>query len=174
KWPRDYDTHVMKFDYSFGTQNQMFARVNFGEGRLLFPRSHDGIAAGPAGSAGNRVRRPHWGIAFNDTHLLSAHTTIDFRLGYARGIEDNKPWSDGFNPVTLGFPQSYRNLIQGPAFPTVAVTDIQQLAGSPLIRDPGDTWSLQPSVSMQRGSHLFKAGGEGRLIRGNFFRNLAP
>jgi outer membrane receptor protein involved in Fe transport len=174
KWPRDYDTHVMKFDHSFGTMNQMFARMNFGEGRLVFPRSHDGVAAGPAGSAGNRVRRPHWGIALNDTHLISPQTTFDVRIGFARGVEDNKPWSDGFDPVTLGFPQSYGNLIQGLAFPTVTVTDIQQLAGSPLINDPGDTWSVQPSVSLQRGSHLLKTGGEWRLIRGNFFRNLNP
>ena len=175
KWPRDYDTNVMKFDHSFGPNNQMFARVNFGEGRLVFPRSFDGVAAGTApGGAGNRVKRPHWGIAFNDTHLISAQTTVDVRVGYARGIEDNKPFSDGFDPVTLGFPQSYRNLIQGLAFPTVSATDFMSLAGSPLIYDPGDTWSLQPSVSMQRGSHLFKAGGEGRLIRGNFFRNTAP
>jgi hypothetical protein len=175
KWPRDYDTYVMKFDQSFGTRNQMFARVNFGEGRLVFPRSFDGVAAGTAPSgAGNRVRRPHFGIALNDTHLINPTTTIDVRIGYARGIEDNKPWSDGFDPVTLGFPSSYRNLIQGLAFPSVNVTDIMPLAGSPLIYDPGDTWSLQPSVSMYRGGHLLKLGGEGRLIRGNFFRNTAP
>jgi hypothetical protein len=175
KWPRDYDTNVLKFDQSFGTKNQMFARINFGEGRLIFPRSFDGIAAGSSPSgAGNRVTRPHWGIAFSDTHLISPRTTFDLRLGFARGIEDNKPWSDGFDPETLGFVKGYRNLIQGLAFPTVSVTDIMSLAGSPLIRDPGDTWSLQPSVSTLRGSHLVKFGGEGRLIRGNFFRNTAP
>ncbi|MBI3210305.1 MAG: TonB-dependent receptor [Candidatus Solibacter usitatus] len=171
KWPRDYDTHVIKIDQSFGTKNQMFARVNFGEGRLVFPRSFDGAASG---GGGNRVKRPHKGIAFSDTHLLSAHTTIDVRLGYARGIEDNKPWSDGFDPTTLGFVPSYKNLTQGLAFPTVNVTDFQGLGGSPLIKDPGDTWSLQPSASSQRGSHLIKIGGETRLLRGNFFRNLNP
>jgi hypothetical protein len=153
----------------------MFVRINKGEGRLVFPRSFDGIAAGTSpGGAGNRVRRPNFGIAFNDTHLINPSTTLDFRLGYARGIEDNKPWSDGFDPITLGFPAAYRSLTQGLAFPTINVTDFMSLAGSPLIYDPGDTWSLQPSVSHQRGKHLFKFGGEGRLIRGNFFRNTAP
>jgi hypothetical protein len=175
KWPRDYDALTMKFDHRISANNSMFVRVNKGEGRLVFPRSFDGVAAGSApGGAGNRVRRPHFGVALNDTHLLSPNTTLDVRLGYARGIEDNKPWSDGFDPVTLGFPQSYAQLIQGLAFPTVNVTDIMPLAGSPLIYDPGDTWSLQPSISMQRGKHLVKTGGEGRLIRGNFFRNTAP
>ena len=175
KWPRDYDALTMKFDHRISASNSMFVRVNKGEGRLVFPRSFDGVAAGTSpGGAGNRVRRPNFGVALNDTHLLSPNTTLDVRLGYARGIEDNKPWSDGFDPVALGFPQAYGQLIQGLAFPTVNVTDIMPLAGSPLIYDPGDTWSLQPSISLQRGKHLFKTGGEGRLIRGNFFRNTAP
>jgi hypothetical protein len=175
KWPRDYDTWVMKFDHNFSSRNQMFARMNFGVGKLVFPRGFDGIAAGTApGGSGNRVRRPHFGIAFNDTHLISPRATLDFRIGYARGVEDNKPFSDGFDPVSLGFPASYKNLIQGLAFPTTNVTEMLQLGGSPLIYDPGDTWSLQPSTSIQFSSHLVKFGGEGRLVRGNFFRNTAP
>lgn len=175
KWPRDYDTIVTKFDHQISQKNQMFVRINQGEGRLVFPRSHDGIAAGSApGGGGNRVQRPHIGIALNDTHLISPSTTLDVRLGYARGIENNRPWSDGFDPVSLGFPASYRGLIQGLAFPTINVTEFNQLAGSPLIYDPGDTWSLQPNVSKQHGKHLFKAGGELRLLRGNFFRNAHP
>jgi hypothetical protein len=175
KWPRDYDAIVLKIDQQISQNNQMFVRINQGEGRLVFPRSHDGVAAGSApGGGGNRVKRPHVGIAVNDTHLLNPSTTIDVRVGYARGIENNRPFSDGFDPATLGFPASYRNLIQGLAFPTINVNEFNSLAGSPLIYDPGDTWSLQPSLSKQSGKHLFKAGGELRVVRGHFFRNLHP
>lgn len=170
KWPRDYDSIVLKFDHYFSTRNQMFVRLNKGEGRLVFPRSCDCIAA----NQGNRVKRPHFGLAINDNHLINPSTTFDVRLGFARGIEDNKPWSDGFDPVSLGFVNSYRNLTQGLAFPTVNVTDFTTLGGSPLIKDPGDTWSLQPSLSKQQSNHLIKTGGEVRLIRGNFFRNTNP
>ncbi|MEX2260507.1 MAG: TonB-dependent receptor [Bryobacteraceae bacterium] len=170
KWPRDYDTLVLKFDHQFSLRNLMFVRVNQGEGRLVFPHRFDGDATGGR----NRVRRPHFGVAISDTFLLSPRTTMDVRLGYARGVEDNKPWSDGFDPVSLGFPSSYGSLIQGKAFPTIGVSDFESLAGSALILDPGDTWSLQPSVSMQRGRHLYKIGGEGRLLRGNYFRNTHP
>jgi hypothetical protein len=175
KWPRDYDTNVVKIDHSFGSANQMFSRINFGEGRLIFPRSHDGIAAGTGnGNPGTRVKRPHFGLAFSDTHSINPQTTVDVRLGYARGIENNRPWSDGFDPVTLGFPASYRSVIQSLAFPNINVTDMMSLGGAPFIYDPGDTWSLQPSLSMQRGSHVLKTGGETRLIRGHYFRNTAP
>ncbi len=170
KWPRDYDSIVLKFDHYFSSKNQMFVRMNQGLGTLVFPRSCDCIGA----NQGNRVRRPHFGLAINDNHLINSSTTLDIRLGYARGVEDNKPWSDGFDPTSLGFVSGYNRLIQGLAFPTVSVTDFTSLGGSPLIKDPGDTWSLQPSLSRQQSKHLIKVGGEVRLLRGNFFRNTAP
>lgn len=170
KWPRDYDAVVVKIDQHFGANNHMFVRVNQGEGRLVFPHRFDGVATGGA----NRVKRPHFGIAVSDTMTLSPRMTLDLRLGYARGIENNRPFSDGFDPVSLGFPSSYRNLIQSRAFPTIAVADFEGLAGSPFIFDPGDTWSFQPAATRQSGRHLLKMGGEVRILRGNFFRNLHP
>src|SRR5688572_8565295 len=140
KWPRDYDAYTMKFDHQFSQNNQMFVRLNLGEGRLVFPHFFDGIAS----DGRNRVTRPHYGIAFSDTISVSARTTVDVRLGYARGIENNRPWSDGFDIAALGFPSSFVNMVQSKAFPLVRVTDFLNLAGSPYIQDPGDTWSLQP------------------------------
>jgi len=170
KWPRDYDSIVVKIDHQISQRNQMFVRLNKGEGRLVFPHRFDGIAT----DGRNRVKRPNFGIAFTDTVLLNPTSTVDFRLGYARGIENNRPWSDGFDLAGLGFPSSFLNLIQSRAFPIIRVSDFEGLAGSPFIYDPGDTWSLQPSISLQRGKHLFKTGGDFRLSRGNYFRNTSP
>ncbi len=170
KWPRDYDATVLKFDHQFSSRNQMFVRINKGEGRLVFPYSFEEIAT----SGRNRVTRPNFGVAISDTILLNPSTTVDVRLGYARGTENNRPWSDGFDPVTLGFPSSYLRLTQSLAFPQIGVSEIEPLANSPYIFDPGDTWSLQPNLSMQRGKHLLKTGADLRLSRGNYFRNLTP
>lgn len=170
KWPRDYDAITIKVDHEFTQNNRMFVRVNQGEGRLIFPHRFDGIASGGR----NDVKRPHFGTAISDTHLLNPSTTVDVRLGYARGVENNRPWSDGFDPTALGFASNYGSLIQSKAFPTINVTDFESLAGSPYIYDPGDTWSLQPSMTKQSGKHLVKFGADMRLIRGNFFRNLNP
>ena len=170
KWPRDYDATVIKIDHTFNPNHQMFGRLNFGEGRLIFPHRFDGVATGGR----NNVKRPNFGIALSDTHILSPTTTFDVRIGYARGVENNRPWSDGFDLAALGFPASYQNLVQTKAFPTLNVSDFEGLAGSGYIFDPGHTWSLQPSVTMQRNKHLLKYGGEVRLSRGNYFRNLNP
>jgi hypothetical protein len=170
KWPRDYDSIVMKFDHHSSSRNQMFVRMNLGEGRLVFPFSFDAVAT----SGRNRVKRPHFGVALNDTMLINPTTTVDLRLGYARGVENNRPWSDGFDLASLGFPASYLRLIQSPAFPQIGVSEMETLANSPYIYDPGDTWSLQPNISMQRGRHLVKAGADLRLSRGHYFRNTTP
>jgi hypothetical protein len=170
KWPRDYNMWVMKFDHQLGTRHQMFMRMNYGTALLVYPHQFDGIA-----TPGRDINdRPHFGVALNDTYSISPRTILDVRLGFARGIERFRPWSDGFDVNSLGLPAAYGNLVQSRAFPTISTTGFQGLSGSRYFEDPADTWSLQSSVSLQRGSHLFKIGGEGRLIRGNFYENRAP
>ncbi len=170
KWPRNYNAIVAKVDHNFSQNHQMFARVNYGTALLVFPHQFEGVAT----PGRNVVNRPHFGVALNDTYTLTPRNILDLRFGYTRGMERNRPWSDGFDLSSLGFPSSYQNLVQSRAFPTISVTGFQGLAGSPYVEQPGDTWSLQGSISMQRGKHLFKTGGEGRLIRGNFFTNNSP
>jgi len=169
KWPRSYDPIVVKLDHQFSPKHQAFARLNYGIGRLVFVFDFDGLAT----PSRNRVRRPHFGISLSDTYSISPRTTLDFRLGYARGKEERRPWSDGFDLTSLGFPTSFQNLVQSRSFPIIRVTGFQGLAGSEYMEQPGDTWTLQPSISMQRGKHLFKTGGEGRLLRGHYFFNTA-
>ncbi len=170
KWPRNYNALVAKVDHNFGPRHQAFVRVNYGTALLVFPHQFNGIAT----PGRNVVNRPHFGIALNDTLTLSPRNILDVRLGYNRGKEQNRPWSDGFDLTSLGLPASYQNLAQSRAFPTISVTGFQGLAGSPYVEQPGETWSLQSSISLQRGKHLIKTGGEARLIRGNFFTNSSP
>jgi hypothetical protein len=168
KWPRDYNMYSVKADHHFSEGYTTFVRVNYGTALLIFPFDFDGIATGER----NVVNRPHFGVSWGNTFLLSPRRTFDVRVGFARAKEDNKPWSDGFDLAQLGFPQSFINGVQNQAFPNIRVTGMMNLAGSPLINDPGYTWTLQPSLAEQRGKHLLKYGADLRLLYGNFFRNL--
>jgi hypothetical protein len=170
KWPRNYNMFAGKFDHQFSVKHNTFVRVNYGTALLVFPHEFDGIAS----PGRNVVNRPHFGVAWGNTFLLSPRTTLDVRLGFARAKEDNQPFSAGFDLTSLGFPATYSNLVQGRAFPTIRVTGFQGLAGSPLIVDPGNTYTLQSNLAMQRGKHIFKYGADLRLLYGNFFRNLNP
>ena len=170
KWPRNYDMTVVKFDHKFSDAWTTFFRFNKGKGLLVFPFDFNGIAT----QGRNIVNRPNKGISWGNTVLLNPHTTFDVRLGYARGKEDNAPWSGGFNLASLGFPSQYVGLVQQQAFPTIGVSGFNVLANSPLIGDVGHTYGLQANVSHQRGKHVVKVGTDIRLLYGNFFRNTNP
>jgi hypothetical protein len=170
KWPRDYNMLVVKSDHHLGPRHQTFVRLNYGTAKLVYPHFFDGIA-----TPGRDVNlRPHAGIALNETFSINARTTLDARLGWANGVERFIPWSDGFDLGALGFPDSFTRLVQRPSFPIIGVSGFLGLSGSRFQEEPGNTYSLQSSVSHQRGRHLIKAGGEGRLVRGSFFRNGVP
>lgn len=170
KWPRSYDMFVTKIDHQFSTRYNTFFRMNIGRALLIFPQEFEGIAT----PGRNVVNRPNFGISWGNTVLISPRTTFDVRLGFVRGKERNRPWSDGFDLTSLGFPQQFANLAQSSAFPIIRVAGFQGLAGSAYIEDPGQTWTLQSNVATQRGRHLLKTGIDFRLLYGNFFRNTAP
>jgi Carboxypeptidase regulatory-like domain len=170
KWPRNFDMYAFKFDHLFSEKYSTFFRLNTGEGFFNFPYQFEGI-----GTPGrNVVTRPHRGFAWGNSFLLSAATTLDVRLGYANGIERNRPWSDGFDLASVGFSPEYLNLVQSAAVPTISLAGFQSLAGSPYIENAGHTWSLQSNVSQVRGKHLLKVGADLRLLYGNFFGNNHP
>jgi len=170
KWPRNYDMFVTKIDHRFSNAWNTFFRLNKGNGLLVFPNDFNGVAT----QGRNVVNRPNIGASWGNTFLLNTSTTFDVRLGYARGKEDNVPWSNGFDLASLGFSPQFIGLTQSAAFPTIGVTGFNGLANSPLIADVGHTYVLQTNVSHQRGKHVFKTGADLRLLYGNFFRNTNP
>ncbi len=171
KWPRDYNTYVGKIDHQFSDSWTTYFRFNYGNSLLIFPHEFDGIAS----RGRNVVNRPHKGFSWGNTKLLNARTTFDLRIGAAWGMEKQRPFSDGYDLSSLGFSESYINLTQSRAFPQVNFAGgLQGMANSGFLQQPGYSWFLQPSMTLARGRHLFKVGGEGRLLYGNFFSNPAP
>ncbi|MBI1354436.1 MAG: hypothetical protein GC160_08820 [Acidobacteria bacterium] len=170
KWPRNYDAFIGKGDHKFSDNWNMFVRVNRGTGTLIFPHQFDGIAS----PGRNVVDRPHFGASIGNTILLNPRTTFDVRLGYTWGTENRLPYSDGFDLTSLGFSQQFAGMVQRAAFPQMSFSGFQGLSTTDWQSNPGNTWTLQPSVSMMRGAHLIKIGGDARLIYGNFFSNQQP
>jgi hypothetical protein len=170
KWPQSRDSIVLKLDHQLTAKHQTFLRFNKGDALFNFNYDFDGLAT----PGRNVVNRPHMGIAINDTYLISARTVLDTRIGYAFGKEQQRPWSDGFDLRSVGFPASYVGYSQDPSFPIIRVSGFQGLAGSGYKEQPGYTYSLQSSLSTQREKHLLKFGGEGRLVRGNYMTNNTP
>jgi len=170
KWPTTRNGYVVKVDHQLTARHQTYARFNTGGAFFNFNYDFDGLAT----PGRNVVNRPFKGIAINDTYMINPSTTLDTRLGYAFGKEQQRPYSYGFDLASLGFAQQFVNLVQYKAFPTIGVSGFQGLAGSGYQDKPGYTYTAQSSVSMQRGRHLFKTGGEIRQMRLNQLANGSP
>ncbi|MCC6859437.1 MAG: carboxypeptidase regulatory-like domain-containing protein [Bryobacterales bacterium] len=170
KWPTTRDGYVVKIDHQLTQKHQTYTRFNMGDAYFNFNYAFDGLAT----TGRNVVNRPNKGLAINDTYMINPRTTLDTRVGYAYGKEQQRPYSFGFDLGSLGFSPQFVNLAQYKAFPSISISGFQGLAGSGYVEQPGYTYSLQSSLSMQRSKHLFKTGTEIRLLRGNFFKNNVP
>ena len=171
KWPQTRSVWILKFDHKLTEKNQMFVRLNSGDAFFNFNYDFPGIAT----PGRNVVHRPNKGIAIDDTYLITPSTVLDTRIGYAYGKEQQQPFSAGFDLASLGFPQSFVNAVQFQNFPTVSVSGFETLEGGVGFKEqPGYNYSVQSSLSMQRGKHLLKTGVEFNLLRGNFLSNTYP
>jgi hypothetical protein len=166
-----YDITTMKFDHTISQKQQMFVRLNFGPGTVGNPYSFTGIA-----SPGNYTnQRPNRGLAISDTYIFSPRIAADFRFGIARGDNTTTPFSSGFDVSALGFSQSFLNSgLQGKVFPSIGVSDMTGLGNGGFAGNPGTSFNTADAVTISTGKHLFKTGGEVRVIRGNYFANSAP
>jgi hypothetical protein len=112
KWPQTRDAYVMKFDHQFTPNHQLFTRLNVGDAYFNFNYDFDGIAT----PGRNVVNRPNKGIAVNDTYLISPRLPRHpHRLCLRKNSQ--RPYSDGFDLVSLGFPAAFANSVQAAAIP---------------------------------------------------------
>ncbi len=171
KFRGSYDITTMKFDHTISSKQQMFVRLNFGPGTVGNPYNFTGIA-----SPGNYTnQRPNKGLAISDTYIFSPHIAADFRFGVARGDNTTTPFSSGFDVSPLGFSQAFLNSgLQGKVFPQISVNDMSGLGNGGFGANPGTSFNTADAVTISMGKHLFKTGGELRVIRGNYFSNSAP
>jgi hypothetical protein len=170
KWPTRNNVWIMKFDHKLSDKHQLFLRTNTGTGFFNFNYDFPGLAT----PGRNVVHRPNKGIALDDTFLISPSTVLDTRVGLAYGKEQQQPFSAGFDLASLGFNPSFIKATQFQNFPTIGVSGFESLGGVGWKEQPGYNYSLQSSLSMQRGKHLYKTGVQFNLLRGNFLSNNNP
>ena len=171
KWPTRNNVWITKFDHRLSDKHQLFVRTNTGTGFFNFNYDFPGLAT----PGRNVVHRPNKGVAVDDTYLISPRTVLDTRIGLTYGKEEQQPFSAGFDLASLGFPQSFINATQFKNFPNIGVSGFETLEGGVGWKEqPGYNYSLQSSLTMQRGKHLLKTGVQFNLLRGNFISNTYP
>lgn len=117
-------------------------------------------------------------IVLSDTYLFNPTTILDVRASYLRFAYDRTSLTEGFDLTQLGWPASMNSQVVYRVLPNVNVTGYNGVWSSSgtgsTIMARNDVYALVPSLTMIRGSHSFKFGGEVRRNTHNYYQQNNP
>ena len=151
---------VGKVDHNFSANDRAFFRWAENERNEIGNRGN-AIRSGPAQDGQLPLVRSNRAVVGDWVHIFGAGTVFNLRGGYTYFLE----WSqsvDAFNfDATEFWPSSLVEQLPsrplGGIFPRIEVDDFEQLSrGTSPNRNKN--WSLQPNVSLTRGSHNIRSG----------------
>ena len=163
----DANQFDVKVDENLSDRNRFLAR--YSHRKLDFPAPN--VLPGNLAPYDNVLNQPQIvnNAGFDLTHNLSPTFLLDFRYGFGRSLLLFTAHSDGFDPVTLGFPSYIDANSDRLMFPGIVPTNYLSLGGqgSSFRHNAFEThnWSLNNSKVLT--GHLLKFGFEARLVRVN-------
>ncbi|MEO7143091.1 MAG: TonB-dependent receptor, partial [Bryobacteraceae bacterium] len=153
-----FNNFVARMDQNFGDKERVYARYAYNN-QLLHDDTNElpGMAADPR--YGNKVNNA---FVFDSVTILSPSSTLDLRASVNRWLQDYQPPNYGsYNATAIGWPASLVSQFPEPRrFPYFTLSNYQSLgsSGSNIWLAPTTTISLQPSIALQHGRHIIKAG----------------
>ncbi|MGH9397620.1 MAG: carboxypeptidase regulatory-like domain-containing protein [Terriglobia bacterium] len=162
------DIFDVRIDHQISQRNQIFGRISY-EKRQSVQDNYLGTVA----SSARRIIDNFRNVVLGDTFTISPTLINDVRLGYTRAHANQKPFSTGFDPTTLGFPSFIKDRSNLLVFPDVAVsgnTDLTELGARGFNDQPRNTAAVFESLVKVHGSHTFKMGFDYELLNFNPFQ----
>jgi hypothetical protein len=155
----------VRVDHNLTAKQKIFARYSnryySSAPNALFPQQ-DAVAEGLIN--GEDFAR---GFTFGHTMTLNEKTLLDTRLGFSRTLYNYLNTSLGFQDSTLGLPGTLDAAGGTPTFPVFSPAGYTGLGNNGNRHNAFMNYSLLSSLTLVRGSHTFKIGFDGRLIRVN-------
>jgi Carboxypeptidase regulatory-like domain len=157
---------VGKVDHNFGPNNRFFAR--WGQNNRNEIRNFNPIRSGAAQDGQLPLIRTNEAFVADWVSILGPTTVLNIRGGYSEFIEIAR--SDeafGFDAATLGFDPALVAQLPYHVFPRIqgnVAAELTNLARNNHSTVPSRTWSIQPNLSMTRGSHNIRTGLDMRYI----------
>ncbi|MGI8784637.1 MAG: TonB-dependent receptor domain-containing protein [Acidobacteriota bacterium] len=128
---------------------------------VLFP---EGLAN--AEGRVNQEDHVHSGMA-DYTQTLSPNTVLSGRLGFSRTLFIFNNQGLGFKPSSLGLPAAIDQAVDRQMFPRFNASNYVSLGGNDHRYNAFMNYTASASISKVLGSHTWKMGFEGRMIRVN-------
>jgi hypothetical protein len=168
------DQFDVKIDHHVSNSNTLFGRFSLGDSTTPNPGSFDGFI----GAGSNNILNSRHAV-IGDVHIFSPNVVNEFRMGYTRTNSSQVPLG-----LAQGVQFANQNKIGLFPFPVQGFPALQfafsgQTSGALQFSTIGggapnlaieNTFHFADSVSITRGQHTFKAGGELRRYR---FDNIA-
>lgn len=172
---RDNRTMVGRIDHQFSENHRILFRLNNGQ--------HDNRENTlPTIASGTIIDRTSYGVVLDDVYVFNPQLLLNVRYGVTYRDQITSRFSQGFDLLSLGFPQSLiqeiraKNNPEGIAFPQITVDGLTDLGDT-----GGSTISIYyhtfgGTLTKIAGNHSLRAGGEYRLMRENGYNygNVAP
>ena len=175
----DLDKMDARVDRTFGPRDQAFARYSFGTSSLDNPPYLGTAAGGDPLNQGTAINRTH-NLALSEVHTFSARTLNEFRFGLNRfyldfvtfdqaqnletskqvgipGINDACGFCSGLSRITIS---GSATLGHGNAYTPSIIADT--------------LFQYVDNVTLIRGKHTIKFGGQVQRYRYNLFSDAAP
>lgn len=161
-----YDQHVIRADQVLTDKHRLSARFVRGN-----RHETNGLNGYPEPASNQyKHRRANQGGGFDITSTLSPVTVLTTRASFLRHYFVIRLYSDGFDPVQLGFPASLVAQLPRKFFPRIAMTEYTQFGAGRNIGSEftfSDVWSFSETLNRTLRSHTLKVGGEFRSKRDN-------
>ncbi|MDX1982273.1 MAG: TonB-dependent receptor [Bryobacteraceae bacterium] len=173
--PRAIDQvlYSIRVDHNVNSRERLFGRFGVMRSTLGQPDTYGNPASAGVGANGKVHTNGYSGV-LNSLTTLSPTLLFELKYGFARFHWDRPTRSFGFNPATLGFPESLVSQFQVLNFPPTSVEGISGLSGGSFLDTSQDKHSLLASLTRLSGRHSIKMGADLRLMRAGSFDNARP
>ncbi len=158
-----------RIDHDFTSNWRMFLRLSHSWNSSTPLEDYGNVASqGGGGPAAGGA----WSASMDHTVTFSPTLIADFRYGFSRSYVTREPFGVGFNPGSLGLPQSLVDLasqrvLEFPRFGFSNGAGLGNTGYVPLIENPL-AHSLTASMTKIASHHTIKFGGEFRKLFINF------
>ena len=160
----DFKNYMFRIDQNMGNDHKIFFR--YGYNKRIESRVFNGIVGNPAEDSQGPLERINYTGVADWVATLSPTAILNIRVSANRYIEAARTEiALGFDPATLGFPASYANNVPIKMFPRFNFADYQNLGRGGFNREPTNTYSIQPNMTMIRGNHTTRFGADIRFTQ---------
>lgn len=157
----------LRSDVNFTDNTRMFVRFS----RQEDDRHAPGGMPPPAGGGRTVIDHYTQGV-INLTRVLSATTVADVQFSASRALADQRGDSWGFDLSRLNLPAAYIAKIL-PMFPAFVMPDIASIPTDDILQhQPRNIFVTSGSITLIRGRHSLKFGGDWRILDFNEGQNM--